>query len=368
MPTKENDIVNYKLRFLVYGFFLFPLVYALGIGLVYVAPVKIKSLILNWTAHSMINIHTTKDVNITRNNLINYIWKEDGFPYRKMPTEVSRYYQGKEAAGLHGSRRVDKLTITMKHGLHSIAYLIHGTNKSEELVIYHHGHRKKTPQERKNIKRILKKGYSVMVFNMPLFDGNNRPVVPIFPTKKIKLNKHNQLKYLQSEDFSPILYFVEPIAVGINYAQENINVKKIDMVGISGGGWTTTLYAAIDPRLNKSFSVAGSLPLYLREEKFKEHGDYEQWDPPLYETANYLDLYILGSVGAGRAHVQILNKFDPCCFWGERHLKYVYSVESKLRELKEGEFKYFLDDTHRGHKISKWAMDLILKEMESSKS
>ena len=36
------------------------------------------------------------------------------------------------------------------------------------------------------------------------------------------------------------------------------------MIGISGGGWTTTVYPAIDTRISESFSVAGSLPLSLR--------------------------------------------------------------------------------------------------------
>ena len=36
------------------------------------------------------------------------------------------------------------------------------------------------------------------------------------------------------------------------------------MAGLSGGGWTTTLYAAIDPSIRYSFPVAGTIPLYLR--------------------------------------------------------------------------------------------------------
>ena len=32
------------------------------------------------------------------------------------------------------------------------------------------------------------------------------------------------------------------------------------MVGISGGGWTTGVYSALDPRIEKSFVVAGTAP------------------------------------------------------------------------------------------------------------
>ena len=41
---------------------------------------------------------------------------------------------------------------------------------------------------------------------------------------------------------------------------ENYNFESYYMVGISGGGWTTTLSAAIDDRISKSYSVAGTSP------------------------------------------------------------------------------------------------------------
>ena len=36
------------------------------------------------------------------------------------------------------------------------------------------------------------------------------------------------------------------------------------MIGLSGGGWTTTVAAAIDPRVGLSIPVAGSLPFDMR--------------------------------------------------------------------------------------------------------
>jgi hypothetical protein len=32
------------------------------------------------------------------------------------------------------------------------------------------------------------------------------------------------------------------------------------MLGLSGGGWSTTLAAAVDPRIQLSFPTAGSVP------------------------------------------------------------------------------------------------------------
>ena len=66
------------------------------------------------------------------------------------------------------------------------------------------------------------------------------------------------------------------------------------MIGLSGGGWTTTVYAAIDPRIVKSIPVAGTLPLYLRGDHYNH--DLEQYVPAHHKrvecyakAAAYLD-------------------------------------------------------------------------------
>jgi dienelactone hydrolase len=58
---------------------------------------------------------------------------------------------------------------------------------------------------------------------------------------------------------SSMKFFVEPVILAINYAK-TLGYKRIVMVGLSGGGWTTTVAAAIDPRIDLSIPVAGSLP------------------------------------------------------------------------------------------------------------
>ena len=68
---------------------------------------------------------------------------------------------------------------------------------------------------------------------------------------------------------SPMKYFLEPTALSLNYLKSRHrsgrfpNYRAFHMTGLSGGGWTTTIYAAIDPRIRSSFPVAGTIPLYL---------------------------------------------------------------------------------------------------------
>jgi hypothetical protein len=134
------------------------------------------------------------------------------------------------------------------------------------------------------------------------------------------------------------------------------------MIGISGGGWATTLYSAIDTRITKSYPVAGTLPLFLRIPR--DWGDWEQFEPELYQIADYLELYILGSYGDFRKQFQILNKYDSCCFAGIKYQVYENEIKKAVSLLGKGEFDIFLDDTHKEHKISDNVLNIVIKDLE----
>ena len=135
------------------------------------------------------------------------------------------------------------------------------------------------------------------------------------------------------------------------------------MTGISGGGWTTTISAAIDPRIVASFPVAGTMPIYLRSKVPEDWGDWEQTVPEFYQIANYLELYVLGASGLGRKQLQVLNVHDECCFNGFKSQTYRSVVRSAVLEVGEGEYDLFLDVSHEEHKISNLAIDLIDQEI-----
>jgi hypothetical protein len=85
--------------------------------------------------------------------------------------------------------------------------------------------------------------------------------------------------------------------------------------GLSGGGWTVTLLAALDTRVKNSYPTAGSLPLYMAiTQPANGFRDWEQLQVSVATQANYLDLYILGSCGSGRRQKQILHRTDDVIF------------------------------------------------------
>jgi hypothetical protein len=264
-------------------------------------------------------------------------------------------------SGIPQLERIEQFRITQEHNIQSTGYIFHPKKKNRQLLIYHQGHRGDFLLGKNTIGHFINKGFTVYAFCMPLLGKNNQPHIDLEKLGRIHMNgNHDYFKFLEN----PIGYFINPVVVMLNYA-ESLGFKRIHMCGISGGGWTTTLVAGIDTRIDSSFPVAGTYPLYIRfiSSPEKNYGDFEQTWPELYREVNYLDFYLLGSVGKGRKQVQILNQFDPCCFDGLLYSHYEPAIQKVIREFDHGSFKVIIDSTHREHKISGYALEKIMEEL-----
>ena len=76
-------------------------------------------------------------------------------------------------------------------------------------------------------------------------------------------------------------------------------------------------------------------------------------------------MYILGSYGEGRKQVQIVNKFDACCFAGTKWKTYYSEVSDRVKNLNKGAWDLWLDDAHKEHKVSEYILQNILSEIEN---
>ena len=264
-------------------------------------------------------------------------------------------------AGFDNLASIERIEVRMEFGVNSVVYLFHPRSPNGRLLIYHAGHHQDFYAGRDTIQFFLRHGYAVAGFAMPLTGMNNQPTLET-PSGSIPLQMHSDLGVLESDDFSPLRFFVEPITVFLNYAVGEYSYDLVAMVGLSGGGWTTTLAAALESRIARSYPVAGSLPLYFKDFAFGR--DYEQHHPDLYTLVNYPDLYVLSTYGGVRRQIQILNRYDPCCFDGTGYVIYEEQVSRTVKRVGNGSFSVFLDETHREHKISEAALAVILSDLE----
>jgi len=98
--------------------------------------------------------------------------------------------------------------------------------------------------------------------------------------------------------------FLEPIVQGVNhFLRAAPRAADVSFIGLSGGGWTGHLLAAVDPRIRQSFPVAGAYPLYIRA-VWPTPDDAEQKYPPLYRETDANGDGVLDTAGGG--HVEVL--------------------------------------------------------------
>ena len=320
---------------------------------------------LTFNISSLLTINNASDIESRRQAFSRFLFGKEGIPLQKGIDLIEKDIQDDDFKDLPNLDEIRRLTINMDFGLNSIAYHFIPVKSNKKVILYHQGHNGKFSLGISTITGLLSKGYQVIGFSMPLKGMNSQPIVNLERFGKMNINSHGRMEFLKPEQGHPVKYFVEPVFRVINYLQTQ-GFNNVFMTGISGGGWTTTLCAAMDTRIKYSYPVAGSLPLYLRirDPKNSSWGDYEQFTPELYRIANYLELYVLGASGSGRRQIQILNEFDSCCFSGTGYTTYEDIVIQKVIDLGSGSFEVFLDSSHQEHKISEIVLDHILKDLE----
>jgi hypothetical protein len=303
--------------------------------------------------------------------LIDYLWGDHGFPtalpavQRGIPSPLS---------GLTNLRRVDELRIAMDGGESNVTQHFIAARSNGRLVVVSLGHMCTFADEDdvdptsdegyglyRTVDALLKDGYSVLGAYMP----------HMRPGECADID-HNELLAKPVTYGHAAKWFMEPVAVSLNYLSANATsdgfprYRDFSMMGLSGGGWTTTLYAAIDPRVKTSIPIAGSVPIYLRSGD--SLGDGEQMLPELYAIAGYPDLYALGAAGIDRRQVQVLNRHDGCCFgespveydaaahgpWDQAMRSVEKQIDSRLVAMEKvgGAFRLEIDETPWHHTIS----------------
>lgn len=312
-------------------------------------------------AERELKVRTPAEVHSARRALRAVVWGRPGPPRR--PPNVARDVSDHPFGAFAPAQRIDRLTIPTRFGLRSIAWHLIPRRPNGEVVVYHQGHGGGPQLGREMTLALVGRGYEVLALAMPLVGGDaaERITWPNGRTQPIPSKTHAFLGTLPR----PFRFFLAPVRVAIDYAL-SAGPKPVSMVGISGGGWTTVVYAALDPRVRSSYPVAGTLPMYLRRGVARDEGDWEQQAPALYRRVSYMDLYVLGATGRGRRQVQFFNEFDSCCFAGRRFRTYVPSVRRIVGRVGGG-FDARLDRGQVEHVISASTRRQIMASLDTAR-
>jgi dienelactone hydrolase len=255
----------------------------------------------------------------------------------------------------------------MAAGQENTTYHLAPVKGNGRLVVLHHGHACSFDDAGEargggmahTARRLLEAGYALLLVHMPHFRPGDCAGPP-----------HGDLFALPVGEGSALQLFLEPTAQSLNALRGRY--QRIDMVGLSGGGWTTVVYSALDPRIRASFPVAGAVPLHLRTGG--SVGDLEQFLPAFYRRAGYLDLFVMGAMGRQQTH--IFNRRDNCCFGEAQHdatklqaAPYAEAYRGFGEAVQKvvgsrGRFAVEIDEAATHHMISPWAVERILTALK----
>ncbi len=305
--------------------------------------------------NTLIAIETPADRDTARARLIAVIWGGGGFPAKAMPSRVEIGIDDTALSALPNLARIDRITVDMGNRVRSYLYLLRpAAGAKNRLVIYHHGFAGAIQDVPQTLAAFLERGYAVLGVNLMAYGGNS---AYFRAANGESYNLHFDLDRIEN----PLRYHFEPVAVGVNYVLANFDYQSVDMIGFSAGGFVATVATAIDPRIRRSYPIAGVYPIYLRAGQDIQKGMPSTY-PPMLAAASYLDLFILGAGGAGRRQMQIFNRYDRCCYNNTKATLYAPAVAARAAVL-GGEFAVLIDETHADHKFSRFALDAVLANM-----
>lgn len=212
-------------------------------------------------------------------------------------------------------------------------FLVEHRLRSDRLTIFHEGHNEK-PQNAGSfhdplvpllpvdaawfVGQRFNSGSDVLVLFMPGMGLEPVDESPAVQRLHSFFFNHNGFALLDLPGDGAAAYFMAHVKGFLDrYAK---GYRHVMMIGRSGGGWATTLAAAVEPRIKCSISFFGTLPLRLRlpveGDERDDLGDYEQYGLSLLRRVDYLDLYA-AATHPRRSHTQVYNLVDECCFAGE---------------------------------------------------
>lgn len=287
----------------------------------------------------LIDISSAEDVETRRRAMAAYLFRGEPAGLQRRPDKVERDVLFPPLVELKLAA-IDILTVSLPFGVDSQVYFLRAEKPRSCLMIYQEGHRVSFLERKRFLRRVVAEGCDVLALSLPLTGGmNSRPLVDHPRFGHLLLNDPDDLQLLDSQHYSSLAYFIVPLVAALNHALDQRPYDLIGATGFSGGGWAVEVFAALDSRVQATYSVAGSSPTGVHA-AMPQWGSPEQRQGKFYEIANYGELYVMSADRPGRRHHQFFNETDPCCFSGHLWTSWNAPVAERARSL-GGEFRLF---------------------------
>ncbi len=142
---------------------------------------------------------------------------------------------------------------------------------------------------------------------------------------------HNRQAYLDLCGRSGVSVFYLGLKRGLDVLlnHPNADPQRVAVTGLSGGGWQTVFFSALDTRVTACAPNAGYISLDARADHVADIGDVEQNPADMVRIADYSHLT---AMLAPRPALLIYNIRDDCCFPAERAKRCVYDPVLPLYE------------------------------------
>jgi len=189
-----------------------------------------------------ITINNFEDIQQKRKQLIEYIWVNESFPSNKLPQSFQQNIIDPIFSDMVNLSQIDSFTVVMDYGMDSTSYLFIPKESNNKLVIFHQGYATQSNidtnshtfnRDKEIIQNFLNHNYAVLIFSMVGRGMNNEPIIEFERFGTVTLNSHNHFKLLESENFHPIKFFIEPVIITLNQVEKNYLFNSISMVGLS---------------------------------------------------------------------------------------------------------------------------------------
>jgi hypothetical protein len=336
-----------------------------------------------------LTLTSSSGIDARRTSLITFVWGQSSLPTTvATPQALSAICS---TSGLPTLNPATELRIGMLQGQEAFACHLRPVQSNGRLVILHHGHACSLADGTspffddnhyglyRTMYHLLNDGFGVLFVYMPRFRPGDCPG---------SANPHLSMVNLQPSPGtgSSLQYFLTGTLGALNYVQNLGLYQEFNMVGLSGGGWTTAWYAALDTRIKMSFVLSGAMPFQFwppgsdSQDEQTFHGYYDN-------RTGYRDLFIMGAHGVGRRQIHVLRRNDTCCFsagipdivppwnlpsgtWADNVHAYEAQIRNGLVNMgSNGMFRVEIDDTNTPeHTISRNTVtNVVLSELEGAR-